>query len=86
MSRSLKDSRWRADDQSMSDTAVLALNLLNTLTGGTPVMVRHAAPEPRPSRRQAADPAPNRTKVDAPKCPHGHFERWARRHCKPCTL
>lgn len=23
--------------------------------------------------------------VHAPKCPHGHFERWAAANCKPCA-
>jgi hypothetical protein len=22
--------------------------------------------------------------VPAPKCPHGHYARWAARNCKPC--
>lgn len=23
--------------------------------------------------------------VPAPRCPHGHFARWAARNCKPCN-
>jgi hypothetical protein len=23
-------------------------------------------------------------RVPAPRCPHGHFARWAARHCKRC--
>lgn len=22
--------------------------------------------------------------VEAPRCPHGHFARWAARNCRPC--
>jgi hypothetical protein len=37
----------------------------------------------------AADPLapverPNFYAVPAPRCPHGHFQRWARLHCRRC--
>lgn len=62
----------------MSTTALVALNVLNLLTGGAPVtMAKHRATESKPSS--------SHTKVPAPKCPHGHFERWAKRNCKACN-
>ncbi len=30
------------------------------------------------------DQRPNVVRVPAPRCPHGHFARWAARNCKPC--
>lgn len=28
---------------------------------------------------------PNHTTVPAPRCPHGHFTRWALKHCRGCS-
>lgn len=48
-------------------------------------IAQHTPPIPVPVAVEVdEDPAPNRTVIPAPKCPHGHFVRWAARNCRPC--
>lgn len=35
--------------------------------------------------REVTDGRSSFVPVPAPRCPHGHFARWAARHCRHCT-
>lgn len=81
--------------------ATATLRLLDLLAGGDPEMGKHHATDGSTKARKAAQKAtsareegrPNYTAFPAPKCPHGHFERWARGtdlrtgrpNCKGCS-
>lgn len=52
--------------------------LLDSLAGQAPVPEASAA-EP------VLEIAPGHYRVWAPRCPHGHFIRWARVHCRRCA-
>lgn len=46
---------------------------------------QHVPPIPVPQPVGAGEGVDGRHyRLDAPRCPHGHFQRWAVRHCKRC--
>lgn len=62
---------------------MVALNVLNVLTGGETIMGKHSAPSAAPKRSQSVRQDSERHySVNAPKCPHGHFLRYAVNNCK----
>jgi len=49
---------------------------------GDTLIARDVPPLPVPvTVVEESDPAPNVTRVHAPRCPHGSFARWAARNC-----
>jgi hypothetical protein len=51
---------------------------------------QHVPPIPVPVPQPTADNPtveirPNCWAVYAPRCPHGHFRRWAQGNCRPCA-
>jgi hypothetical protein len=59
----------------------IAVNVVDLLTGGDGYVPKHSAKDaPVKIVRRDVGHA-----VYAPKCPHGHFLRWAERNCKGCA-
>lgn len=53
-------------------------------------LLRDVPPIPTPVRvpdvddNQQGEAAARYYRVPAPRCSHGHFARWAAKHCRPC--
>lgn len=49
-------------------------------------VAQEVPPIPVPQRvDEQSEWRPNFTPCAAPRCPHGHFARWAAKHCRRCA-